>query len=473
MNRSASQLDAAPGGLPRILIIDDNPSIHKDFDLVLAGEMTNSELEADLQRVFGQGKTTPPGAPAYLVDHALSGLDGIDFVKRALREGNPYQLAFVDIRMPGIDGVETIERAWKLDPRLQVVICTAYADYSQLDLTQRLGFTDKLLVLKKPFDIIEVTQLALTLTEKWHLAAQAELKLEQMEWLVAQRTRRVLELRQRESSGQTEVPTETADQTASKRELPLVLVVEETPEECRRLRQALAEEYQVVEAKDGEEGFTVARETVPDVILASLTLPKGDGFEFCRSLKADELASHIPVVLISREDSAALRLKALEAGADDFIAPPAEMPSLRGRLNHLLRSRRPKPPAMAPDLLPHPRELGANQMDVQFLRRTIDTAERHLADFEFDVEALSKKMFMSRRQFFRKLKAVADCAPNVFIRKLRLKRAAQLLRESQMTVTEITYAVGFSDLKHFRTVFREHFGMLPGEYAGRAGQDPG
>jgi transcriptional regulator GlxA family with amidase domain len=98
------------------------------------------------------------------------------------------------------------------------------------------------------------------------------------------------------------------------------------------------------------------------------------------------------------------------------------------------------------------------------LRRTIDIVERHLADFEFDIAALAHNMAVSRRQLFRKLKAVTGCTPNVFIRTLRLKRAAQLLKESPMTVTEITYAVGFSDLKHFRHLFREQFGVLPGEY---------
>jgi transcriptional regulator GlxA family with amidase domain len=124
------------------------------------------------------------------------------------------------------------------------------------------------------------------------------------------------------------------------------------------------------------------------------------------------------------------------------------------------------------EILLNPRELATNQMDVQFLRRTIALVETHMSDFEFDVEALSQKMFMSRRQLFRKLKGVAGCAPNAFIRNLRLKRAAQLLREPRMTVTEITYAVGFSDLKHFRAIFREHFGVLPGEY-GAPGGEPG
>jgi transcriptional regulator GlxA family with amidase domain len=110
----------------------------------------------------------------------------------------------------------------------------------------------------------------------------------------------------------------------------------------------------------------------------------------------------------------------------------------------------------------------ASQADAQFLRRAVEIVDRHLSDYEFDVEALAKQMAVSRRQFFRRLKAVTGGTPNALIRAMRLKRAAYLLRQSQMTITEITYAVGFSDLKHFRTVFREQFGVLPGDYGGRA-----
>ena len=112
-----------------------------------------------------------------------------------------------------------------------------------------------------------------------------------------------------------------------------------------------------------------------------------------------------------------------------------------------------------------PRKLAANQADAQFLRRTLETVDRHLSDFEFDVDTLARKLAVSRRQLFRKLGAITGGTPHALIRSMRLKRAAQLLQESQMTVTEITYAVGFSDLKHFRTVFKEQFGVLPGDYA--------
>jgi DNA-binding response OmpR family regulator len=322
------------------------------------------------------------------------------------------------------------------------------------------------LLLKKPFDNIEVTLLASTLTEKWFLAKQAALKLEQMELLVAQRTQKMLALQRLESPRPHEdsPPPASPDGTPAGTELPLLLLVEGDPKVCRSIGQSLEADYRVTEAKDGEQGLRQTQETVPDLIITASSLPRLDGVELCRRLKSDELASHIPVILLAAAGLEDLQIKALEAGADDYLAKPFSLPLLKARVDNLLRSRRKLHEHFSQELHLLPRELAANQIDAQFLRRTIDSVERHLSDFEFDIAALAQKMAVSRRQLFRKLKAVAGCTPNVFIRTLRLKRAAQLLGESAMTVTEITYAVGFSDLKHFRNVFREQFGVLPGEY---------
>ena len=186
MSNQPVKTNSENGQLPRILIIDDNPRIHRDFELVLCEESGNSELDSDERRIYGLTIGTNIKKPVYALEHAHSGDEGIEIVKRGLAEKQYYHLAFVDIRMPGLDGVETIARIWQIDPRIQIVICTAYADYSQEDLILKLGQTDKLLVLKKPFDNIEVTQLAMTLTAKWLLARQAALKLEHLELLVSQ-----------------------------------------------------------------------------------------------------------------------------------------------------------------------------------------------------------------------------------------------------------------------------------------------
>lgn len=734
---------------PRLLIIDDNQGIHQDFDLAFHKEFQDAELQANVERVF-LGEIKPAvGKPAYELEHALSGMDGLQRVRQSLAEGFPFQLAFVDIRMPGIDGVETVERIWQIDPRIQVVICTAYADYSWDDLARRLGHTDKLLVLKKPFDYIEVIQMASTLTEKWYLARQAALKLEQMELLVAQRTQKLLELQRTESERLRELDqvklrffrtvsqelrtpltlilgplaqmaavrkpdgelqmmrrnaehllrmvnqlsdfhrletgdlklepkesdlvaflrgvaqifapiaalqkvelnfqssqasriacfdagkietilfnvlshaltstpgggrvsfqaefaaevveirildggrrmsqeaiarvldpfgalaepgrlpgtevSETAgssdgqagghpapgglagpmletgslglalaqklaqlhggtlaienaagtaqeqgccfvirlpltgaegqpalaklklvstgispsaapeggaggggDESGTDKELPLVLLVEDNTDLCLYIAQGLGTEYRVLTAASGELGLDKARENVPDLIIGNATGASLNGIELCRRLKSDQFASHIPVILLGTDGSESAQVSALDAGADDYVSKPFSLSLLRARVGNLLHSRRQLHERFSQERVLQPRDIATNQVDADFLRRTNELVEKHLSDFEFDVEVLAQKMFMSRRQLFRKLKGVTGFAPNVFIRNLRLERAAQLLKSSGMTVTEITYAVGFSDLKHFRTVFRERFGVSPADYGRKA-----
>lgn len=456
---------------PRLLIIDDNPSIHRDFDLVLLDTDQNAALEADEARMFGQASQPAPRKPAYTLDHASSGLDGLARVQQALAEERPYQVAFVDIRMPGIDGVETIQRIWQLDPRLQIVICTAFADYSWADLTRRLGQTDKLLVLKKPFDNIEVTLLASTLTEKWYLARRAALKLEQMELLVARRTQRVLELQGHHlQSGPLEYsPAPQADLERSNHEVAQVLVVAAEAELRRQIRERLPADCQVLEASDREAALRESQEAVPNLVVATLAM---DGLGLCRRLKAAELTSHIPVILLAPPDVSGAQLDALEAGADECLELPFQPLLLQARVEKLLRSGRQLQGLFDQELSLQSRALASHQVDAEFLRRAMDTVEAHMSDFEFNVDVMAQKLAVSRRQLFRKLKALTGNTPNAFLRGMRLKHAARLLQESPMTVTEVTYAVGFADLKHFRTVFREQFGVLPTEYAKKSPTKP-
>jgi len=177
----------------RILVIDDNDAIHQDFKKTLnaqASSISATELADAEALLFGKANTTPQSQSTnFQLDSALQGQDGYDMVCQAIKEGNPYAMAFVDMRMPpGWDGVTTIEKLWEADASLQVVICTAYADQTWDDITERLGKTDKLLVLKKPFDDIEVSQIALALTRKWDMTKQAQLKLDELEKIVKDRT---------------------------------------------------------------------------------------------------------------------------------------------------------------------------------------------------------------------------------------------------------------------------------------------
>lgn len=173
----------------RILVIDDNPSIHKDFETILLDEDDSPTLNTLRSQVFGDSTSTFVIKSVYQLDFASQGKEGCEKAKQACAEGRPYEVAFVDMRMPpGWDGLQTIERIWEIDANIQAVICTAYSDYSWSEITERLGKSDNLLILKKPFDSAEVAQLASAMTEKWILTKQAALKTEQLEQMVAERT---------------------------------------------------------------------------------------------------------------------------------------------------------------------------------------------------------------------------------------------------------------------------------------------
>ena len=183
----------------RVLIVDDNVTIHADFQKILAApEAGDAQLRKAESLLFGGATEPEPVAvPHYQIDSASQGQEGLRLVEKALAEGHPYALAFIDVRMPpGWDGIETVDRIWKQDPDLPVVICTAYSDYSWSDMMIRLGHSDNLVVLRKPFEAVEVLQLAHSLTRKWALARQVRAHLKELDGLVAERTHRLQEANQ-------------------------------------------------------------------------------------------------------------------------------------------------------------------------------------------------------------------------------------------------------------------------------------
>ncbi|MFM9996155.1 MAG: putative bifunctional diguanylate cyclase/phosphodiesterase [Phycisphaerales bacterium] len=186
----------------RILIIDDNEAIHADFRKILCVTRESAELADAESKLFGAAATRKHVPVDYDLASALQGQAGVDMVKKAVEENRPYALAFVDMRMPpGIDGVETVERLWKVDPNVQVVICTAYSDYSWEELVDRLGQSDQLLFLRKPFDNAEVCLMAGGLTSKWNLARQARMRMAELEVLAEERTAKLsLEIAERRAA---------------------------------------------------------------------------------------------------------------------------------------------------------------------------------------------------------------------------------------------------------------------------------
>lgn len=155
----------------RILIIDDNPSIHEDFRKILGAEQfDHGSLDAKEALLFGEGPSRSK-QESFQIESAYQGQQGLELIQRARDEGAPYSLAFVDVRMPpGWDGVETVQRAFSADPHIQAVICTAYSDYSAGEILSRFNASNRLLMLRKPCDSAEIVLLAQVMCEKWELA---------------------------------------------------------------------------------------------------------------------------------------------------------------------------------------------------------------------------------------------------------------------------------------------------------------
>jgi CheY-like chemotaxis protein len=195
---------ASPNGPPsrvevgcnrRILVIDDNPAIHEDFRKILCTRLPGAQALAEAAAVLFGETEAPEDDRAFELESAFQGREGLERVTAALERGKPFAMTFLDVRMPpGWDGIETAERLWERDPDLQIVLCTAYSDYAWDEVRERLGRSDRLLILKKPFDNIEALQLADALTEKWRLTKQATTRAADLERLIESRTRALAEI---------------------------------------------------------------------------------------------------------------------------------------------------------------------------------------------------------------------------------------------------------------------------------------
>ena len=182
-------MNVNPNKNRRILVIDDNKDIHEDFRKILIRRKAAVGGLAEAEAALFEDETPQVALPEFQIDSAFQGQEGLDSIEMSLQEDYPYAMAFVDVRMPpGWDGVETTAKIWQKYPDLQIVICTAYSDYSWEEMLKKLGYSDRLVILKKPFDSIEVLQLAISMTEKWRLYYQAKLRLDELETMVRART---------------------------------------------------------------------------------------------------------------------------------------------------------------------------------------------------------------------------------------------------------------------------------------------
>ncbi|MFN8345090.1 MAG: ATP-binding protein [Spirosomataceae bacterium] len=250
--------------------------------------------------------------------------------------------------------------------------------------------------------------------------------------------------------------------------LPILLVVEDNPDLRFYLRTMFESNYHIIEANDGQNGLDLAFQFVPDIVVTDLMMPRIDGFELCQRLKSDQRTSHIPVILLTAKATLADRLEGFELGADDYLQKPFSKDELLIRVKNLIQQRallRQKFSLMAPVVLESQPATLSQELDDRFILKAKAIVENRISDSHFSADEFSELMDMSRSNLHRKLKALTNQTTTEFVRTIRLHKAANLLQQTNMTVSEVAYQVGFESLPYFSKTFQEQFGVTPSTMA--------
>ncbi|WP_245531087.1 hybrid sensor histidine kinase/response regulator transcription factor [Belliella baltica] len=243
-----------------------------------------------------------------------------------------------------------------------------------------------------------------------------------------------------------------------------LLIVEDNIDLLLLLKRSLSLHFEIIEAKDGEEGLNSAIENKPDFVISDVMMPKLDGISMCKMLKQNIETSHIPVILLTAKSSHINQLEGYESGADDYITKPFPIDLLILKIKNILdgREKFQKQFQLIPNL--DSSKIKVTSEDEKFLNQAISSIEKHIDNPDFQVHDLVKDLGMSRTLVFEKFKALIGQTPNDFIQTIRLKRAAQLLLETNYKISEIGYMVGFNNPKYFSKCFLKHFGFSPSKY---------
>jgi YesN/AraC family two-component response regulator len=245
----------------------------------------------------------------------------------------------------------------------------------------------------------------------------------------------------------------------------VMLLIDDNADVRFYLKSHFSYNFEVLEAKNGHEGWEIALKVLPDIIISDVMMPDMDGFDFCKKLKKDIRISHIPVILVTALGSREHELRGLSYGADDYITKPFDIAILQTKVENTLSIRQSLRQKYTSEMRLQPRNVVLKSPDERFLQKAIEIIEHHIADPDFDIEQYASEIGVSRMQLYRKFDALTEMTVKEFIRHIRLKRAAQLLVQKKMNVSEVAYAVGFRDLSHFRKCFKQEFGMSATDYS--------
>ena len=255
---------------------------------------------------------------------------------------------------------------------------------------------------------------------------------------------------------------------------PLLLVVDDNPDFREFMSATLGLHYRIRTASNGKEAWEMMQENeLPDLVVSDVMMPEMDGNALCRLIKETERTSHIPVILLTAKQTIDSQLEGLQTGADDYVTKPFNTDILILRIQKLIqrnRSHHPEAGTGRAVIDPEPSTIAITSLDEKLIEKAVKYVEDNMSRSDLSVEELSRELGMSRVHLYKRLLQITGKTPIEFIRVIRLKRAAQLLRESQLHVSEVAFEVGFNNPKYFSRYFKEEFGVLPSVYQEKEGK---
>jgi len=265
-------------------------------------------------------------------------------------------------------------------------------------------------------------------------------------------------------TGELKADLEKSKTGITSHELPKLLIIEDNEDIRTFIKQGVADQYQIMEANNGKEGLELAMSEIPNLILSDIMMPIMDGLTMSKKLKGDEKTSHIPIILLTAKSSTDTEREALGIGIDDFIRKPFELDILALKINNIMTKRASLRDKYQKTVSLEPSEIVVTSVDEKFLKKAMSIVEDHMMNTEFSVEMLVTEMGMSRSNLYLKLKEITGLSSSEFIRSVRLKRAVQLIKKSDLSVKEIMYMTGFNTASYFSKCFKKQYGIVPSEY---------
>ncbi|WP_298419708.1 response regulator [uncultured Kordia sp.] len=249
---------------------------------------------------------------------------------------------------------------------------------------------------------------------------------------------------------------------------PILLIVEDNADVRMYVDSIFKSNYKIIHAENGQGGIDLAIQHIPDIIISDIMMPIKNGIELCNTLKTDERTSHIPIILLTAKAGEENEIKGIKTGADDYITKPFNHELLKLKVENLLASIKKLQERFSQEVILKPTEISISSTDDLFLNRLQDVLDDKLVESTFNTDDFCKSINMSRMQLHRKLKALFNMTTTEFIRSQRLKLAADLLKTSDVTVSQVGYSVGFNDPAYFSKRFKEVYNCTPTQYAKRA-----